>query len=267
MSKDSYLITDLYGIESSIATEYRRLLYNIRKQIDKSVIKSIMITSAVGGEGKSTISALLAITAARKGLKTILMDCDFRKPTLHVLFGMSREKGMTEILSDGLPIKGATKKTEQEHLDVITAGRPTPHPSELFDSRAIGSIVEELKFFYDYAIIDTPPIIPVSDPMLLAPEMDGSLLIVKAGSTAREVVQRAAEIMNSNTSKLLGVVMNNANKSLPYYYDYSKYRYSYDHTPDTNGKSGGSRTTRKTNSGKAQISDATTPPDKKHLTN
>ena len=238
MPKEKLIVTDLYGVESAIATEYRRLLHNIRKKIDKAVIKSVMITSAVGGEGKSTISSLLAITAARKGLKTVLMDCDFRKPTVHKLFGMSRGKGMTDVLAQGLPIKSAIKKTEQEFLDVITAGRPTPHPSELFDSRAIASIVEELKFFYDFAFVDTPPVIPVSDPMLLAPEMDGAVLVVMAGATAREVVRRAAEIMHSNTSNLIGVVMNNSNKSLPYYFDYTKYRYSYDRESYENGDSG-----------------------------
>lgn len=237
MAKEKLIITDLYGVESAIATEYRRLLHNIRKKIDKTVIKSVMLTSAVGGEGKSTISSLLAITAARKGLKTVLLDCDFRKPTLHKLFDMKRAKGLTEVLSEGIPIKSVIKKSEQELLDVVTAGKPTPHPSELFDTRAIATIIEELKFFYDFAFVDTPPVIPVSDPMLLAPEMDGAILVIKAGSTAREVVQRAAEIMNSNTTNLIGVVMNNSTKSLPYYFDYAKYRYSYDHEAYENGDS------------------------------
>lgn len=267
MPRQKLIITDLYGVESAVATEYRRLLHNIRKRIDKAVIKSVMITSAVGGEGKSTISSLLAVTAARKGLKTVLMDCDFRKPTIHKIFGMNRGRGMTDVLSEGLPIKSAIKKTEQELLDVITAGKPTPHPSELFDTRAIASIVEELKFFYDFAFVDTPPVIPVSDPMLLAPEMDGTVLVVKAGETAREVVHRAAEIMNSNTTNLIGVVMNNAKQSLPYYFDYTRYRDSYDRADYENGNPGDANNANKRSTDNPPRTGGSGKSDKKRLTN
>ena len=233
-------IIDHYNLESPVATELRRLLHNLRKCETKAELKSILITSAAIAEGKSTVCSLLSITAARKGLKTLLMDCDFRRPTLHKLFGLEREHGMVEVLSEGLAGKSVIKKTPLENLDVITAGKLTPHPTELFDSRAIGSLINELKFYYDYALVDTPPVIPVSDPMLLAQELDGALLVVKAGSTPRELVKRATDIMTSNQTNLLGIVLNNVKGSLPYHYDYTHYHYDYTPKPEA-GKSSSSR--------------------------
>lgn len=227
MAREYLPIIDFYSTESPIATELRRLLHNIRRLQRERELKSLLLTSAVTGEGKSTISALLAITAATRGMKTLLVDCDLRRPTMHRLFAVDRRHGMVEILSEGLPPKSAIKRTALENLDLITAGQAVPQPTELFDSRAIGGFINELKFYYDLIMVDTPPVIPVSDPMLLAQELDGALLVVKAGSTAREVVARATDILQSNSSTLLGVVLNNVKGSLPYYYNHSHYHYDY----------------------------------------
>ena len=227
MAREYLPIIDYYSLESPVATELRRLLHNLRKHQRNGELKSLLLTSATTGEGKSTISALLAITAAKKGMKTLLVDCDLRRPTVHRLFAVDRRHGMVEVLSEGVPPKAVVKRTALENLDLITAGQAVPHPTELFDSRAIGSFIGELKFYYDLVIIDTPPVIPVSDPMLLAQELDAALLVVKAGATAREVVARAVDIMTSNAANLLGVVLNNVKGSLPYYYDHSHYHYDY----------------------------------------
>jgi capsular exopolysaccharide synthesis family protein len=227
MAKPPLRISDCFGLESPLATEYRRLFQNLRRVATDSELKSILITSAVTGEGKSTIASLLALTAARKNNRTLLLDCDVRRPTIHRMFGLERLQGLVEIVQDGLAFKSAIKKTSLEHLDIITAGKVTPHPSELFNSQAVDALIRELKFYYDYLIIDSPPVIPVSDPMLLSQSTDGVLMAIKAGSTAREVVRRAVEIMQGNHANLLGVVLNNASNSLPYYYDYSHYHYDY----------------------------------------
>jgi capsular exopolysaccharide synthesis family protein len=232
MAREYVPIIDYYNVESPVATELRRLLHNLRKRDAQPELKSILFTSATTGEGKSTVTALLAITAARKGFRVLLMDCDLRRPTLHKLFAVDRQHGLAEALSDGVQLKTLAKKTALDNLDLVTAGAVTPHPTELFDAKAIGAIVNEQKFYYDYIFIDSPPVIPVSDPMLLAQEVDGALLIVKVGATPREVLIRATGIMTSNQSHLLGVVLNNVKGSLPYYYDYTHYHYDYDIRPD-----------------------------------
>lgn len=123
--------------------------------------------------------------------------------------------------------KSVIRKTSLDKFDVISAGRAVSNPSELFDSRAIGNIITEMKFYYDLIVVDSPPVIPVSDPMMLAQEVDGVILVVKAGETQREVVTRATDILRTQSRKLLGVVMNNMNGQLPFYYDYSRYGYDY----------------------------------------
>jgi capsular exopolysaccharide synthesis family protein len=243
MARAHLSITDQFPQESPLATEFRRLFNHIARHQEKSDLKSILVTSAVTAEGKSTVSSCLSITAARKGHKTLLIDCDLRRPSLHRLFGFDRQNGIMEVLAEGAPVKSVIRKTELDNLDVITAGTAIAHPSELFDSRAIGSLVTDLKFYYDYAFVDAPPVIPVSDPMLLAQELDGVILVIKAGSTAREVVERATDIMKANGANVLGVVLNNAKGSLPYYYDYSHYHYDYSPRVERKGgskSSGGS---------------------------
>jgi capsular exopolysaccharide synthesis family protein len=227
MAKTPVSIIDFYNIESGIATEFSRLLNNIQNLEKEREIKSILITSSMLSEGKSTVCAFFSMTAASKGLKTLLIDTDLRRPTLHKLFSLPREQGLAEILTDGLLAKNVVKKTPLEKLDLISAGKNTPVPAEIFDAQMIGGIISEMKFYYDLIVLDCAPIIPVSDPMLLAKEVDGVIFIVKAGSTPRDVVLRAKDIITSSTNKVLGVVVNNAESSLPYYYNHDYYGYDY----------------------------------------
>ncbi len=240
MAHQKIPITDCFNLESPLATEYRRLLQNLRRQQPGSDIKSVLVTSAVTGEGKSTISSLLAITAARKGYRTLVIDCDLRRPAIHRLFQLERKKGLVEVISEGQSFKSVIKKTSLENLDVVTAGKVTAHPSELFNTQVMDTLIRELKFYYDYVLVDSPPVVPVSDAMLLSNCTDGVVVVVKAGSTAREVAKRAVEILASSEANILGVVLNNSRNSLPYYYDYTHYHYSYGQSPKDSGDPHGS---------------------------
>ena len=228
MARNHFSIIDFFTQESAFATEFRRVLHNVLRTHRVPELKTVLVTSSTLSEGKSTVSALLSITAAKKGLKTLLIDCDLRRPTVHKLFQLERSGGLSEVLANGLSVREATKKTPLEKLEIITAGRAYPHPAEIFDSPAIGRLVEEAKFYHDLILLDTAPIVPVSDPMLLAQEVDGVLLVVKAGETQREVVSRAVDIINGDESKVLGVVLNNVSHTLPHYYDYDYYGYKYE---------------------------------------
>ncbi len=226
MARRPLSILDFYSAELPFTTEFRRLLHQIRKSSNEPAIKSLLITSAMLSEGKSTISSFLAVTASRqKELKTLLIDTDLRRPSIHKFFAMERENGLSEILSDNSNPVDMIKHTEMENLHILTAGKRVPFPSDVFDAEAIGRLVDEMKFYYDLVLVDCAPVLPVSDPMLLASKLDGIVLVVKAGSTQKEIVERAVEILNSNNHKVLGVVLNNVNNSLPYYYDYNYYYY------------------------------------------
>lgn len=179
-------------------------------------------------EGKSTVCAYLGITAAvHKGMRTLIIDCDLRRPTMHKLFLLARKHGMTEILQEGFSPRDAIKKTTIDKLDIITCGEFHAEPTELFDVEAIGTLVDDLKFYYDLILVDAAPALPVSDPMLLAPKLDGTLLVVKAGTTQKEIVLRALDIVDPLRQRVLGIVLNNMNNTLPYYHDYRYYGYEY----------------------------------------
>jgi protein-tyrosine kinase len=234
MARPSLSLVDCYTLESGLATEFRRVLHNLQNIGKSRELKTIMVTSSTLAEGKSTVSSFLALTAARKGIKTLLIDSDLRRPSIHKLFGLNRDLGMAEFLSDGAAAKTIIKKTSLEKLDIITSGKAHPQPAEIFDPGAIGRLLSEMKFYYDLIIVDCAPVIPVSDPMLLAHEVDGALFVVRAGTTQRDVVRRASDILATGTNKVLGVVLNNTDSSLPHYFsqDYYGYDYSSHSTPD-----------------------------------
>jgi capsular exopolysaccharide synthesis family protein len=241
MSREPLSISDFYNLESGIATEFRRLLHNLQNLAKDREIKTLLVTSSMLSEGKSTVCAFLAMTAARKGLKTLLIDCDLRRPTMHKLFAAQREPGLAEILENGVLAKTAIRKTSLDKLDLITAGKACAIPAEVFDASAIGRLATEMKFYYDLIILDAAPVIPVSDPMLLSQEVDGVIFVVKAGATQRDVVGRATGILAASTNRILGVVLNNSEGTLPFYYSHDYYGYDYKQPPGADKVSGKSR--------------------------
>lgn len=221
-------LIEYYDQETPYATEFRRLLHNINGAASGKETKTILVTSALLAEGKSTVVSFLALTAARlKHRKTLVVDCDLRRPTLHRLFAVPRENGIVEAITEGKKAKDVIKKTMDVNLDIITSGRSVGQPTDVFDSAAIHNLLKEVRFYYDLILVDCAPVLPVSDPMLLAGEMDGVILVVKAGSTQREVAKRAALLLKSDTIRFLGVVVNNLTHVLPYYYNESYYGYDY----------------------------------------
>jgi protein-tyrosine kinase len=221
-------IFDYYRPESAVATEFRRLLHNITRPVNGIDPKSFLVTSAMLSEGKSTVAAYLAITAAvYKKRKTILVDCDLRRPTVHKLFNLPVENGVTDLIDGSIKVEDAVKSTPLEHLWVVTAGTMKSNPTELFEGDSVKKAIEQIKFYFDLLFVDCAPVIPVSDPVVLAPELDGLLLVVKAGSTQLGVIKRACDIISKSESRVVGVVLNNVRGVLPYHYNHRYYGYQY----------------------------------------
>lgn len=212
--------------ESPAGTEFRRLHVQLTRVADGGRLRTLQITSSRRGEGKSTTAAHLALTIARHTQGRVgLIDCDLRKPRLHEIYGVPQAKGMTDFMRGILPVKAVMKETLQPNLMIITSGRVISGPSKLFETEVIQLAFSKIAPEFDFMVVDSPPLLPVSDPLLLASEMDGVLLVVMAGRTPRQVVRRARALLSTVEANVLGVVVNNATEALPYYYDYKYYGY------------------------------------------
>lgn len=222
--KESYLIS-LKNPMAPISEAYRTLRTNIKYSSFDKEIKSLVITSSGPSEGKSTTACNLAIVMAQTGNKTILIDCDQRKPRLHKIFAQSNECGLSNILTDEVEFKDAVYKTQIENLEMLSSGTKPPNPAELLSSEKMKRFLEALKEKYDSIIIDTPPIVAVTDAQLLSTYADGCVLVVASGQTDRNAAIKAKELLDKVGAKILGVVLNKVDISNKGYYGAHYYDY------------------------------------------
>ena len=214
---------------SPIAEAYRTLRTNIQfSSIDKKV-QVVCVTSTGPGEGKSTVASNLAVVTAQSGKKTLLIDCDQRKPRQHKIFGVSNEKGLSNLLADESTFAFAVQKTGVDNLLILSAGTKPPNPSELLSSSKMRNFIGSLRSSLDFIIIDTPPLLMVTDAQLLASYIDGYILTVASGEADRDAAAKAKELLNNVNGKVLGVVLNKINLNEKGYYGYyGKYYYGVD---------------------------------------
>ena len=221
-------IVDYFDDESPEAAEFRRLYSKLKNIYAGQEVKNMLITSATMNEGKSTSASLLACTMARyRETKTIIIDCDLRRPKVHYLFGMQKEEGLADVLMGKRKLDSCFKQSPIANLKVLTSGGIIENPTELFNSQRMKDLFSEIKFYFDAVIVDSPPVLPVTDSLILSSEMDGALFVVKAGQTHKDVVRRATDLMRNSGLNILGVIINNQKGVLPYYYDYKYYGYDY----------------------------------------
>jgi capsular exopolysaccharide synthesis family protein len=235
MARPPAVTTDIfkaYQPEAPVATEFRRLYVRIKRLGGEAGVKTLMVTSARRGEGKTTAASQLALTSALHGHRRVaLVDVDLRRPRIHTVTGLEQRPGMTEVLRWQAPLDAALRDTPVPNLKVLPSGKVLHAPSALLESPRLRELLEELKARFDFVVLDAPPVIPVTDPMVIAPMVDVTLLVVMAGETPRAVVQRAKTLLQEAEVRSLGVVMNNVDEVLPYYYDYRYYGYGYGSQP------------------------------------
>ncbi|MBW9148482.1 CpsD/CapB family tyrosine-protein kinase [Clostridium sp. CM028] len=193
-----------------IAEAYRTLRTNIQFSSFDKKIKTLLVTSSGPGEGKTTTASNLAIVMAQGGSKTLLIDCDQRKPNVHMVFGCSNAEGLSNILVDKneVDINKCIQKTEITNLYILASGTKLPNPAELLGSAKMKNLIEELKEIYDFIILDTPPIILVTDAQILAQYTDGCLLVISSGEAERDSVIKSKGLLEKVNAKILGVVIN-----------------------------------------------------------
>ncbi|WP_435022516.1 polysaccharide biosynthesis tyrosine autokinase (plasmid) [Tundrisphaera sp. TA3] len=185
----------------SIRTNFESL----RRNLDAKVI---VVTSPSSSEGKSTTASNLAISLAHAGRSVLLIDADMRRPTQHLIHGVPKDRGLPEVLRRATPLSRAVAATAVENLDLLPAGSSVSNPSELLASRHLERIIEEMRRGYDVVILDSPPLLAVADPAIIASVVDGIVLVVRATSTCRPDIERAVEILGSLEAPVLGAVIN-----------------------------------------------------------
>lgn len=222
----SRLITDI-DPKSPVAETYRSLRTNIQfVNIDKK-LKTLLVTSAGPSEGKSTTIANLAVTTAQLGHKTLLIDCDLRKPMVHNIFDLNRSRGITNILTGGMKPEEVVLESGIENLWVLPTGPIPPNPSELLGSQKMSELLEDLKNTYSMILIDAPPILAVTDAAVLSPKLDGVLMVIHSEKTDRESARRAKGLLSHVGASIIGVVLNGVQAGKGYG-NYYYYYYAYD---------------------------------------
>lgn len=206
----------------SISAEaYRTLRTNIQYSSFDKDLKTIVVTSSEPGEGKSTTVGNLAISFSQSEKKTILIDCDLRKPSIHKKFRISNLVGLSDVLIGKEHIEDAIKKHDT-NLYILTSGKVPPNPSEMLGSKAMEKLIEELKKHFDIILLDSAPVQAVTDAQILSTKVDGTLLVVRSERTKRDSVVQAKELLDKVGANIVGVVFNGVSNSRRKYYYYGE---------------------------------------------
>jgi polysaccharide biosynthesis transport protein len=216
---------------SPLAEAYRHLRTSVLLSTAGRPPKTLLITSSVPSEGKTTTAVNTAISLAQTGAKVLVIDADMRRPRLHSLFDVEKRLGLSSILSNEMSeaeIFSMIEQHEQSGLYLLTAGPIPPNPAELIGSEQMRALIGKLEPTFNHIIIDSPPIASFTDGVLIASIVDGVLLVVHGGKSTRDVVRRSQQLLHDVGAKIFGVVLNNVHlRPHDYYYYQSYYQQSY----------------------------------------
>lgn len=217
--QDERLIS-LANPKSPIAEQFRTVRTNIEFSSPDADLRTIVVTSPNQAEGKSTITANIAVVFAQQGKRVLVIDSDLRKPTVHCIFHMENHIGLSNILTRQAIFEKTVKITKQENLWVLTSGPIPPNPLELLSSRGMSALLEKAKNEYDIIILDSPSVLAVTDAQVLSSLTDGVVLVVSNGKTKIDSAKKTKELLESVKAKILGVVLNNKKVQENQYYYY-----------------------------------------------
>ena len=212
---------------SSLAEAYRQLRTSILLSTAGHAPKSLLVTSSLPSEGKTTTATNTAISLAQTGAKVLIIDADMRRPRLHSVFNISNSEGLSTILSsefDDGDILGVIKQDDGTKLHLLTSGPIPPNPAELIGSEQMAKLLTILGKHFTHVVVDSPPITSFTDGVLIASMVDGVILVVHSGKSSRQVVRRARQLLQDVGARIFGVVLNNVNlNSQDNYYYYQSY--------------------------------------------
>ena len=245
-------LVPFYSPKSPVAEAYRTFRTNavsIPSKVSKKG-RTYLVTSSGPKEGKTTSSANLAITLSQMRSKTILIDCDMRRPMVHNLFLVDRENGLSKYLTtEDVDIHEIIKPSGIDNLDIITSGHVPPNPSELLSSQRMDLLLDELRQEYEYIIVDSPPIIAVTDALIISKKVDHLIIVIRVNSTDREIIEQAKNLLKNIDEKAEGVLVNGIEVKRYYSgYKYYYYYYYYYYDEQEKGAKKGKRNKKKSKS-------------------
>jgi non-specific protein-tyrosine kinase len=217
-----------------VAESFRNLRTNITFTAVDKPLRRVMVTSPTPQVGKTTVLSNLAVVLAQGERKAIVLDADLRRPQIHRTFGLSNQIGLSNMFMRPMDVLlfGMIQMATPSKLAIITSGGLPPNPSELLVSEKMGQILNRLSEEYELVLVDTPPVLTVTDAAALAPQMDGILVVIKPGVTRNNELQQTLEQLQRVGGRVLGIVLNEVNprsRRYGYYYHryYSNYGYAY----------------------------------------
>ncbi|MGH9939851.1 MAG: polysaccharide biosynthesis tyrosine autokinase, partial [Blastocatellia bacterium] len=214
------------GSLSSVVESYRMLRTSVLLSTAGAPPKTILVTSSQPGEGKTTTAVNTAISLAQLGASVLLIDADLRRPAVHKAFKIAHSRGISNYLSSHTPLENLIIKLPIPNLSMLPCGPIPPNPAELISSDRMKDLLRILGQQFDHILIDSPPLISVTDPVILSTMVDGSILVVQAGKSTRELVRRARRELAGVGAKIFGVVLNNVDLKREGYNDYDYYRHT-----------------------------------------
>jgi len=231
--------TELVTIEqpkSAAAEAYRTLRTSVQFVGLDRAIRVVQLTSPVAAEGKTTTSANLGVALARAGKRVVMVDWDLRRPRIESFFGVDNSIGFTNVVVGDTSLADAVQRVPNEpRLAVLPSGPPPPNPSELLTTKRASDILTALGEEADYVIVDCPPLLPVTDAIIVAGLVDATILVVTANSTTKRQAASAVELLRQIDAPMVGSVLNGARGGAAYGYGYG-YSYAYAYGHDSGGQ-------------------------------
>jgi len=201
-------LTTVMAPTSIVTEQIKTVKANINFTIANQQAHTIMVTSAMLGEGKSTISSNLAVEYAKGGLQVLLIDADLRRPTMHKTFNLRNQNGLSSWIGNQLVDINDVIQPVLDNLFVMTSGPKPPNPAELLDSTKMEELLTSVTRNLDLVIVDAPPVLPVVDAQLLANKVDGTVLVIRQNKTEKLAAHNAISALKKSQAKILGAVLN-----------------------------------------------------------
>lgn len=209
--------------KSPVSEQFRTIRTNITYSNIDNPVKTVLFTSATPNAGKSTVAANVAIAYAQAGKKTLLLDADLRRPTMHHTFEVQNMLGLSTAIINSSPLDEIVRESNIENLDLITSGPIPPNPSELLSSKKMNLFMKMVENQYDMVIIDSPPILAVTDSQILSQLTNSTILVTNVADNNRDRISQAKQLLEKADANIIGIVLNNKKMDTiktDYYYYY-----------------------------------------------